>query len=281
MNTLTSEETLVKSILICMNETLSHEETIIIGDIHGRTIWKEIVKRNEDADHFVFLGDYFDPYPEPTDHIKNPEGPNTPARLIDNFKEILDFKIANKNKVKLLIGNHDLHYMVDVASSSRYSRELQRQISIELDLIKLVKNDILQLCFNIDNIWFVHAGFTNTWLRNNRLQLNADELNNHFKEALMGNPSKNPYWFIDKGYSTDGFGDDVYQGPLWIRPRAAKSDSPFDTYQVVGHTQSNFMNIELSNITLCDSLAWNRYYVYNMNKKLSGISESFETEVIE
>jgi hypothetical protein len=277
MNTLTSRETLIASTLLCMNETLSSAKTIVIGDIHGRPIWKEIVKRNGDATHFVFLGDYLDPYPEPTE----PESPFAANRLVDNLKDILDFKIANKNKVKLLIGNHDLHYMSNVEKSSRYSHEMQRLLSIELDLVKLVKNDILQLCWNIDNVWFVHAGFTNTWLRNNRLQLNADELNNHFKETLVVNPSKNPYGFVDKGYSTDGFGDDVYQGPLWVRPRAVKSDTPFDTYQVVGHTQSNFMNIELSDVTLCDSLAWNKYYVYTMNRSLSGVSESFKTEVIE
>ena len=37
-------------------------EVILIGDIHGRTIWKQIVERHPDADHYVFFGDYFDPY---------------------------------------------------------------------------------------------------------------------------------------------------------------------------------------------------------------------------
>ena len=35
---------------------------ILIGDIHGRTQWKKIVEKEKDADKFIFLGDYFDPY---------------------------------------------------------------------------------------------------------------------------------------------------------------------------------------------------------------------------
>jgi predicted phosphodiesterase len=31
---------------------------VVLGDIHGRDIWKEIVAEDYDADCFVFLGDY-------------------------------------------------------------------------------------------------------------------------------------------------------------------------------------------------------------------------------
>ena len=31
---------------------------IVIGDIHGRTCWHDIVKKNPDADKIIFLGDY-------------------------------------------------------------------------------------------------------------------------------------------------------------------------------------------------------------------------------
>ena len=36
-------------------------KTIFIGDIHGRSIWKDIVAR-ENADRVVFIGDYFDSF---------------------------------------------------------------------------------------------------------------------------------------------------------------------------------------------------------------------------
>ena len=35
---------------------------IIIGDIHGRTNWKEIINYEKDYDKVIFQGDYFDPY---------------------------------------------------------------------------------------------------------------------------------------------------------------------------------------------------------------------------
>lgn len=33
---------------------------LFIGDIHGRTIWKDIVEK-ESWEQCIFLGDYFDP----------------------------------------------------------------------------------------------------------------------------------------------------------------------------------------------------------------------------
>lgn len=35
---------------------------ILIGYIHRRTNWKQIVEKEKDADKFIFLRDYFDPY---------------------------------------------------------------------------------------------------------------------------------------------------------------------------------------------------------------------------
>ena len=71
---------------------------VLIGDIHGRTNWKEIIFKEEKADKFIFFGDYFDPYDKNL----------TVNDVINNFNEILQFKIENPNKVILLIGNHEL-----------------------------------------------------------------------------------------------------------------------------------------------------------------------------
>jgi hypothetical protein len=280
MKTSAGLETLTKTILTSMSSALYEEKIVIIGDIHGRTMWKEILKREEDATRYIFLGDYLDPYNLPLEAVVNPYGPLTPARLVDNFKEILDFKLSNRKKVNLLVGNHDLHYMVNTLRGSRYDHDVAELLSTELDLKKLVKNDVLQLCYNTGNMWFSHAGFTNTWLRDNRLKLDEKEINDHFKELILSNCPKNPYGFIDRDYMTDIFGDDIYQGPLWIRPRALKHDSPADIIQLIGHTQNN-LNVTISKVMLCDSLMWNRYYVYTVAKRVNGVDESFETKIIE
>ena len=42
-------------------------KTVVIGDIHGRTDWKEIVGRYPiEGTMFVFLGDYLDSHEEIT-----------------------------------------------------------------------------------------------------------------------------------------------------------------------------------------------------------------------
>lgn len=67
---------------------------IVIGDIHGRTIWKDIVK--QEFDLCIFLGDYVDSHYGITAEEQE-----------KNLLEILDFKENNPNKVILLRGNHE------------------------------------------------------------------------------------------------------------------------------------------------------------------------------
>lgn len=73
---------------------------IVIADIHGRSIWKEIISKENDFDSVIFLGDYFDTH----------GGGYSANRQIENFKDIIAYKKANMDKVTLLIGNHDVHY---------------------------------------------------------------------------------------------------------------------------------------------------------------------------
>lgn len=75
---------------------------LIIGDVHGRQFWKEACLNHKDEfEKVVFLGDYVSPYPH--EKISNEEA-------IEVFEEVLNFKKENRDKVVLLIGNHDLSY---------------------------------------------------------------------------------------------------------------------------------------------------------------------------
>lgn len=71
----------------------------ILGDIHSRSFWKDIIPRKDEFKKIIFLGDYLDPY--------DFEG-FTKEQAIVNFKEILEFKKDNPEKVVLLIGNHKI-----------------------------------------------------------------------------------------------------------------------------------------------------------------------------
>ena len=54
-------------------------KTIVLGDIHGRNVWKDIVFQ-EQADRVIFIGDYFDSFDI------------GPAEQMLNFKDIIEFK---------------------------------------------------------------------------------------------------------------------------------------------------------------------------------------------
>ena len=74
------------------------ENTILVcGDIHGRRFWKEPCKNLDKYDKVVFLGDYLDPYGFEGIEVED---------AIENFKEILELKKNNMDKVVLLLGNH-------------------------------------------------------------------------------------------------------------------------------------------------------------------------------
>ena len=72
---------------------------LVLGDIHGRTIWKDIIKK-ENPDKVIFLGDYVATH----DNISSKE-------QIANLEEILAYKEANSSKVILLRGNHDIQHL--------------------------------------------------------------------------------------------------------------------------------------------------------------------------
>ena len=73
-------------------------KTVVIGDIHGRDCWKQIIS-NEQPDRTIFVGDYFDAYDD-----------YTAAEQMYNFQEIIDWKLSGQSAVIMLIGNHDFHY---------------------------------------------------------------------------------------------------------------------------------------------------------------------------
>lgn len=76
---------------------------LILPDIHGRDFWrKPCLEHKDEFEKIVFLGDYLAPYPY--EGISN-------KQAIDVFKEILEFKKENMDKVVLLFGNHDGSYI--------------------------------------------------------------------------------------------------------------------------------------------------------------------------
>lgn len=209
------------------------KKIVVIGDIHGRDTWKEIIAKEEPFDKVVFLGDYFDSY---YISFKN---------QFINYNEIIKYKDDNKDKVITLFGNHEFHYIIDKISYSGWNFSIYKEIH-EL-LLNQFNNKTLQCIYKYKDLIFSHAGITKYWLKNvARTNLKALEENKINLDLLDFN-------FIKGG---DPTGDSISQGPIWVRPKALYKDK-LDKYTfIVGHTPTASQNVEIINdkIILCDCL---------------------------
>lgn len=194
---------------------------IAIGDIHGKTKWNKIVEKEKDTDKIVFIGDYFDSFDI------------HPYAQLNNFLDILKFKRENMDKVTLLIGNHDFHYFNHVNNrcsghNPNYAKEFGEILQIALD------DDLIQMSYQHENLLFTHAGVSSTWANNNKIDYKrgvniSEQINTLFKE----NPEA---FYFTEGRNFSGYGDDICQTPIWIRPKSLNKKPLSNYIQIVGHT---------------------------------------------
>ena len=144
---------------------------LLIGDIHGRPFWEDAVEKYaNDCDKIIFFGDEVDPYPD--EKI-------TRKQAIRTLEKIIEFKLNNKNKTILLLGNHAAHYLIKgFPRSSRYDssnaykiRELYVQ---HRSLFKLAHEEII----NDKKYLFTHAGLMNSWIERNKNIIGESTLEN-------------------------------------------------------------------------------------------------------
>ena len=229
---------------------------IALGDTHGRTDWKEIIAK-ETFDKIVFHGDYFDTH----DKISF-------EQQMNNFIDIINYKRENVDKVILLLGNHDHHYL---ASTNVTGSGLQKKnkINIQKQLHIAIDDDLIQMCFIVDNLLFSHAGITKTWCKRNSLndETPIDELvNSLFKE----NP--NAFEFAYCG-NYNVYGDDIGQTPIWVRPKSLLKDRIDGFIQIVGHTPQDKL-IVTNDVIFIDTLGTSKeYFIYDDTKMYIGKSE--------
>lgn len=228
---------------------------VVIGDIHGRAIWRNIIEANADADKFIFLGDYFDSH-EKKYHAQ---------RQHFNFKSILELQEElGENKVILLLGNHDYHYYDSRERYSGYSPFTHMAISE--DLKQSINNGKIKIIHIEDGVLYSHAGVSRYWLENisnvNELdKLNTDEFD-----------IRTLRWNDEKGDS--GYGDTISNSPIWIRPYSLIQDKIEGYKHVVGHTTvfaenfDNFIKIGEEHQIYVNDLLPN-YYMIVENGEIS------------
>jgi len=211
-----------------------------VGDVHGRTFWKDAIDKHlDECDKVIFLGDYLDEYPDEDITRKQSK---------ENFEEIIKLKEDNPDKVVLLIGNHDEHYIApsftrSTRYSSSHSRSYREMFLTHFSFFKIAHEETV----NDKKYLFTHAGVMKSWYERNKEAIgeltvdNLDKLKDYGGGInILGEISKYRTWFGEETGS-----------PLWsdiaekisdessIDNVIPNDDSIVDEYdyQIFGHTR--------------------------------------------
>jgi len=208
---------------------------IALGDTHGRNNWKAIAEKElATCDKFVFIGDFFDSHDSDSNGLTQ----------IENFKEILELKKANPDKVVLLTGNHDYHYIRGVGET--YSGYQAAHALVIGEIVEqAIKDGLMQMAFMVDGVFYSHAGLTKTWSAQFMGTKNINPVvDDVFIQSLNDHLVYQPKVFMfNPGDNFSMTGDEVTQGPIWVRPFSLSKDRVEGLWFVVGHTTSRKLSI--------------------------------------
>lgn len=221
---------------------------LVLGDIHGRPIYKDIIKK-ESPDQVIFLGDFASSH----ENI-------SPNKQIEEFDWAIDYKKVHPNTI-ILRGNHDCEAM-GYYWAKCYPRAEGYKMWADRKKIWLDNTQWVYINEDLKTI-FSHAGVSQIWMDNSKIK-SIYEINNLEPSGLF---EFNPESFYDY------YGDSVTQPPIWIRPQALYECNIADWDQVVGHTPviKDIINIREftknnRNIWLCDALNISKYLIIDNNE---------------
>lgn len=221
-------------------------KVLVIGDVHGRDSWEKpcelLIER---VDYIVFLGDYVDTM----DGI-------SPAEQKLNLQNIVAFANKYRDKVHLLLGNHDLHYIFpedDFRCSGYigYARWDYQEIYRAYDF---------KMCVEIEDIIFVHAGVTEEWYQEWVWRIISKGADFNMKTENISDILNQGLKLYHLSYAWIGRfrgGLDPTGSPVWADYREIISSPLPNRTQVVGHTHvkevhevNSFKN---SKLVFCDT----------------------------
>lgn len=234
---------------------------LIIPDVHGRTFWKESVEKfGKDAEKIIFLGDYLDPYPQ--EYITSDDA-------FPRFKEIIELKKKDPDRVILLLGNHDCHYMFeDFVTSSRFNYDKEE----EYHKFYNENKDLFRFSYySPDKILFTHAGIHPSWLKINKLELPKNDIdswleNLDIKYYSQVGRSRGGYYPVGSSVWCDIHDFDGY-----------KLEFPGIKKQVVGHSLSlpnRGWNYDLDEIVCLDCMG-GYFLLYPEENKLEEMPSKY------
>ena len=222
------------------------KKTIILGDTHGRSKWKEIVNTN-DFDRLILIGDYFDSWDI------------TAEEQVKNFLDIVEYKKTGGKEVIMLIGNHDHHYFPEIGNTGTSGYQRIGRLLIEPAIDANRKH--LQMAYKFDNFLCTHAGVSDIFMDSvfGDGQWTIEEVDFMLNELFRHKPQS----FTFNG--RDPYGDDKYQTPIWIRPRSLKGNSYLirskGITQIVGHTTQDFISEKDRGYYFIDTLGTSGEYL--------------------
>jgi len=202
------------------------KKVLIIPDVHGRRFWRDAIHSGE-YDRVIFLGDYVDPYPY--EKIG-------PLSAQHELEDILHYYEEHPDKVVLLLGNHDLHYLFerfhDFSPSDRYNEEFShyyRYLLKEGDRFKLAHEETI----GRRKYLFTHAGVSMPWLKRNMKLIGKPDAS-HLNRLLT----------TDKGIEALAQVG-ILRGGMYLNgsmvwcdcDELALSNPLPNVYQVIGHSQ--------------------------------------------
>lgn len=220
-----------------MDKNIEKPMILIIPDIHGRMFWRAAVAQYPEL-LTIFLGDYLDPY-------THYEG-ILPSKALVEFKEILNFKRQNQNRVTLLLGNHDVHYFGANLNNSR--KDLMNQERIEclfdenLQLFKLA--ELVRVGNRL--YLFSHAGIIPEWLESHFEGVDIEDAEQIC--ALLNGKLDDIASFKEfvstalMNRSASRWGNARYPSVVWadVEDHQYQQRRLPNVYQIFGHTQQEF-----------------------------------------
>jgi hypothetical protein len=218
---------------------------LAIGDPHGVKRWT-----TEDlfqADRIVFMGDYWDSFDVSFEKQK------------EVFLEIVALKQQRPDIVTLLLGNHDIHYMLD------YSKYVESGIIVgsgtsgfqdskkfEINALMEEHKNLFQHVYQFKNYVFSHAGISSLLLNHYKesiflTDVEKKHLENNLFEMVFNKVKLPALLWV----GNENLGYDEFSGLFWVRPKQLLFNIPVGIKQVVGHTY-NRLPIVSEHVTFVD-----------------------------
>lgn len=234
---------------------------VIVPDVHGREFWRQPVTDAlvHTGAQIVFLGDYVDPYPfewegEPDVDYK--------AKAIEILKDIIGLKSKYKDRMTLLLGNHDCSY----AYSTRVCNcRRDRKRADEIREIFRGNHKLFDIAYEqtINGKSFIlsHAGILRGWLEDWGYPVGGnvnivDYLNNLNQMSLGGeNPADSEFCHALAQSDFWRGGDDDSGSVVWsdIRNVAQNRKRLYpEGLHIVGHTMTTGQPVVTDDIALID-----------------------------